>query len=57
MFHCYLCSERAIPAGAFAVHVLSAEFLADKPLFGDVANEFLAFVGGAQISLRKFVGI
>jgi len=57
MFHCYLCPERAIPAGAFAVHGLSAEFLADKPLFGDVADEFLAFVGDARISLRKFVGI
>ena len=40
MFHCYLWPERAIPAGAFAVHGLSAEFLADKPLFGDVADEF-----------------
>ena len=40
MFHCYLCPERAIPAGAFAVHGLSADFLADKPLFGDVADEF-----------------
>jgi DNA polymerase-3 subunit epsilon len=36
---------------------LSAEFLADKPLFDDVADEFLGFVGDARISLRKFVGI
>ena len=57
MFHCYLCPERAIPAGAFDVHGLSAEFLAAKPLFGDVADEFLAFVSDARISLRKFVGI
>ena len=40
MFHCYLWPERAIPAGAFAVHGLSAEFSADKTLFGDVADEF-----------------
>jgi hypothetical protein len=31
--------------------------LADKALFGDVADEFLAFVGDLRISLRKFVGI
>jgi DNA polymerase III subunit epsilon len=33
-----------MPADALSVHGLSAEFLADKPLFGDVADEFLAFV-------------
>jgi DNA polymerase III epsilon subunit-like protein len=31
------------------VHGLSAEFLANKPLFGAVANEFLAFVGDAPL--------
>ena len=28
---------------------MSAEFLADKPLFGDVADEFLAFLGDASV--------
>jgi DNA polymerase III subunit epsilon len=46
-FHCYLCPERSVPADALAVHGLSAEFLADKPLFAAVADEFLAFVGDA----------
>jgi DNA polymerase-3 subunit epsilon len=31
------------------VHGLSAEFLADKPLFGAVADKFLAFVGDAPL--------
>ena len=34
-----------MPADAIAVHGLTAEFLADKPLFADVADEFSAFVG------------
>jgi DNA polymerase-3 subunit epsilon len=34
-----------VPADAIAVHGLTAEFLADKPLFADVADEFSAFVG------------
>ena len=38
-----------MPADAVAVHGLTAEFLTDKPLFGDVADEFLAFVGGAPL--------
>jgi DNA polymerase III subunit epsilon len=48
-FHCCLCPERAVPADAVAVHGLTAEFLADKPLFADVADEFLAFVGDAPL--------
>ena len=48
-FHRYLSPERAVPADALAVHGLTAEFLADKPLFGAVAGEFLAFVGDAPL--------
>jgi DNA polymerase III epsilon subunit-like protein len=48
-FHCYLWPERSVPADAHAVHGLSAEFLADKPVFGAVADEFLAFVGHAPL--------
>jgi DNA polymerase III subunit epsilon len=48
-FHCYLNPERAVPADAVAVHGLTAEFLADKPPFDYVADEFLAFVGDAPL--------
>ena len=41
--------ERSGPADALAVHGLSDEFLADKPLFGPDADEFLAFVGDAPL--------
>jgi DNA polymerase III subunit epsilon len=48
-FHCYLNPERSMPADALAVHGLSGEFLGDKPLFGAVADEFLAFVSDAPL--------
>jgi DNA polymerase III subunit epsilon len=48
-FHRYLCSQRAMPADAVAVHGLPEEFLADKRLFGAVADGFLAFVGDAPL--------
>jgi DNA polymerase III subunit epsilon len=48
-FHRYLCPQRAMPADAVAVHGLTAEFLADKPPFDHVADEFLAFVGDAPL--------
>jgi len=48
-FHCYLCPERDMPANAVEVHCLTAQFLADKPLFAAVADEFVAFVGDAPL--------
>ena len=43
--HLYINPERDIEEGAFAVHGISLEFLADKPVFADVAAEFMEFVG------------
>ncbi len=48
-FHAYFNPERDMPAGAEAVHGLSAAFLADKPLFRDRAEELIAFLGDAPL--------
>jgi DNA polymerase III subunit epsilon len=48
-FHSYLNPGCEISSSAFDVHGLSAEFLKDKPVFGDVVEEFLAFVGDAPL--------
>jgi DNA polymerase III subunit epsilon len=44
-FHVYLNPERDVPAEAAAIHGLTTEFLKDKPLFIDVVDDFLAFIG------------
>ena len=44
-FHCFINPERDVPAEAEAVHGLSTAFLQDKPLFAQVAHDFLAFIG------------
>jgi len=44
-FHAYINPERDMPAPAEAVHGLSAEFLSDKPLFAEIAEKFLEFIG------------
>ena len=49
----YLNPERDMPEEAFAVHGLSVDFLMDKPLFGDVAEEFLTFVGDATLVIHN----
>lgn len=45
VFHAYINPERDMPEEAFAVHGLSEEFLRDHPLFADVAEKFLNFIG------------
>jgi DNA polymerase III subunit epsilon len=52
-FHRYFNPERDMPAEAFAVHGLSTEFLADKPFFHEVAEEFLAFIGDAPLVIHN----
>ncbi len=44
-FHRYINPERAMPIEAFQVHGLSEAFLSDKPVFAQVAAEFLEFIG------------
>ena len=43
-WHCHLNPEREVPQGAYEVHGLSTEFLSDKPLFGDRAEELMTFI-------------
>lgn len=52
-FHKYLNPEREIDAGAIEIHGLTNEFLADKPLFADIVEEFLAFVAGAELVIHN----
>jgi len=53
VFHKYINPERDMPVEAFRVHGLSEEFLSDKPLFADIADEFLTFVGDAQLVIHN----
>lgn len=52
-FHRYINPERTVDEGALAVHGLSNEFLADKPLFAAVVDEFLDFVRGAELIIHN----
>lgn len=52
-FHCYLNPQRDIEEGALEVHGITLEFLADKPLFADVAAEFIEFIRGAELIIHN----
>ena len=52
-YHVYVNPQRDIDAGAVAVHGITLDFLADKPLFKDVADEFSAFVAGSELVIHN----
>jgi DNA polymerase III subunit epsilon len=52
-FHCYVNPERDMPEDAYAVHGLTAEFLAVYPPFAGVADDFLAFIGDDPLVIHN----
>lgn len=52
-YHQYINPERAVDAGAFEVHGISNEMLADKPVFAQIAEDFLAFIGDAELIIHN----
>lgn len=52
-FHAYINPNRAIDFGAEQVHGITNAFLADKPVFGMIVDEWLAFVKGAQLIIHN----
>lgn len=52
-FQSYLNPQRDVPEDAARVHGLTTEFLLDKPLFSDVAEKFLEFIGDAPLVIHN----
>lgn len=52
-FHQYINPHREIDAGAMEVHGITNEYLADKPSFADIADQFLEFIRGAELIIHN----
>ncbi|MDE1189499.1 MAG: DNA polymerase III subunit epsilon [Pantoea sp.] len=52
-FHIYLKPDRLVDPEAFGVHGIADEFLADKPSFSDIADEFLEYIQGAELVIHN----
>jgi DNA polymerase-3 subunit epsilon len=52
-FHIYLNPERSVPLEVVRVHGLTEEFLADKPKFAEVANDFLEFIASDRLVIHN----
>lgn len=44
-YHQYVNPEREVPEAAVKVHGLTTDFLRDKPVFSDIMDEFIEFIG------------
>ncbi|CAB5553925.1 DNA polymerase III subunit epsilon [Providencia hangzhouensis] len=52
-FHVYIKPDRLVDPEAFEVHGISDEFLQDKPVFAEIADEFLEFIRGAELVIHN----
>lgn len=52
-FHVYINPQRDVPHDAVQVHGLTNDFLRDKPRFGQIADDFLEFIGNAPLVIHN----
>lgn len=52
-YHQFINPRREIESGAIAVHGITNEFLRDKPVFTDIAKEFMDFILGAELIIHN----
>jgi DNA polymerase III subunit epsilon len=52
-FHVYINPKRKIDKAAYEVHGISDQFVADKPLFVDIAQDFLKFIGNSNLIIHN----
>lgn len=53
VLHYYINPQRESDQAALEVHGLTTDFLADKPLFSGIAEEFMKFVEGAELIIHN----
>jgi len=52
-FHVYVKPDRLVDPEAYNVHGISDEFLADKPTFAEIADEFIEFIRGGDLVIHN----
>ncbi|WP_457913526.1 DNA polymerase III subunit epsilon [Candidatus Gillettellia adelgis] len=52
-YHVYIKSDQLVDPEAYSIHGISDEFLADKPTFDKIADEFLDFIYGSELVIHN----
>ena len=53
VFHKFINPERDVPYEAFAIHGISTEFLLDKEIFANIAQDFVEFIKDATLVIHN----
>lgn len=53
VYHQYINPQRDMPTEAFEVHGLSEERLSKEPVFADIADAFVTFIGDAKLVIHN----
>ena len=52
-YHVYIKPDREVDPEAVTVHGITDQFLQDKPLFSEIADEFIEFIKGADLVIHN----
>ncbi|MBL3284424.1 DNA polymerase III subunit epsilon [Rickettsiales endosymbiont of Paramecium tredecaurelia] len=52
-FHTYINPQRDMPTEAYRIHGISEAFLKNKPLFADIVDDFLSFIGDSVLVIHN----
>ncbi|MDQ7057377.1 MAG: DNA polymerase III subunit epsilon [Ghiorsea sp.] len=52
-FHHYINPQCAIPQQVVRIHGIDDEMVKDKPIFSDIAQDFLSFIAGATLVIHN----
>jgi DNA polymerase III subunit epsilon len=52
-YHAYINPEREVDEGAYKVHGIGSDFLAEKPLFKEISQQFLDYIKGAELIIHN----
>lgn len=52
-YHIYINPQRDMPEAAFRIHGISNDFLQDKPLFKDIAQDFIDFIKDSKLIIHN----
>ncbi len=53
VYHQYINPQRDMPTEAFEVHGLSAERLSKEPVFAEIADDSITFIGDAKLVIHN----
>lgn len=52
-YHVYIKPDREVDPEAVTVHGITDQFLQDKPVFSEIADEFIEFIKGAELVIHN----